>query len=115
MLPRSISRVAAVVVAALTPAVLHAQVAAPPRPATLQAVPRPTYDRVTVGGAFGGLSGAAHLDQASTADWRLGWIGSGYATAGPHPHPGLRAPGTSAPGTIPRATPPGRRTFHKRS
>jgi len=59
MLTRSISLVAAVVVAALTPAVLHAQVAAPPRPATLQAVPRPTYDRVTLGGGFGGRALAA--------------------------------------------------------
>src|SRR3989441_13235180 len=86
MLTRSISLVAAVVVAALTPAVLHAQVAAPPPTATLQAVPRPTYDRVTVGGAFGGPSGAAHLDQASTADWRVGSIGPGGPT--PRPHPG---------------------------
>src|SRR3989441_4487498 len=98
MLTRSISLVAAVVVAALTPAVLHAQVAAPPRPATLQAVSRPTYDRVTVGGAFGGLSGAAHLDQASTADWRLGWIGSGDAAPWVHPDVGIRARGNGAPG-----------------
>src|SRR3989442_2569146 len=92
MLTRSISLVAAVVVAALTPAVLHAQVAAPPRPATLQAVPPPTYDRVTVGGAFGGLSGAPHLDQASTAGWRLGWIGSVVRPRLPGPDGGTLAP-----------------------
>src|SRR2546428_10027091 len=101
MLTRSISLVAAVVVAALTPAVLHAQVAAPPRPATLQAVPRPTYDRVTLGGGFGGLSGAAHLDQASTADWRLGWIGSVGATPRLHPYVGLPAHRTLGPGKLP--------------
>src|SRR2546427_2675032 len=106
MLTRSISLVAAVVVAALTPAVLHAQVAAPPRTATLQAVPRPTYDRVTVGGAFGGLSGAAHLDEASTADWRLGWIGSVDATAWLHQYVGIRASGSLAPGSIPTPPPP---------
>src|SRR2546428_9531893 len=98
MLTRSISLVAAVVVAALTPAVLHAQVAAPPRPATLQAVPRPTYDRVTVGGAFGGLSGAAHLDQASTADWRLGRIRSGGPSPAAPPHRGALATRRRGPG-----------------
>src|SRR2546425_6049100 len=113
MLTRSISLVAAVVVAALTPAVLHAQVAAPPRPATLQAVPRPTHDRVTLGGGFGGLSGAAHLAQASTADWRLGWIGSADATARLPPHVGLRARGRRAPGRGPGPTPPGRGQFNK--
>src|SRR3989442_5085031 len=109
MLTRSISLVAAVVVAALTPAVLHAQVAAPPRPATLQAVPRPTYDRVTLGGGFGGLSGAAHLDQASTADWRLGWIGSVDAAAWLHQYRGISANGKLGQGRNPRAPPPWRR------
>ena len=113
MLTRSISLVAAVVVAALTPAVLHAQVAAPPRTATLQAVPRPTYDRVTLGGGFGGLSGAAHLDQASTADWRLGWIGSVDATAWLHQYVGIRASGSWAQDSIRSATLPGRGKFNK--
>src|SRR3989441_1350051 len=113
MLTRSISLVAAVVVAALTPAVRRAQVAARPWPATLQAVPRPTYDRVTVGGAFGGLSGAAHLDQASTADWRLGWIGSVDATAWLHQYVGIRASGSWAQDSIRSATLPRRRKFNK--
>ena len=112
MLTRSVSLVAAVV-AALTPAVLQAQVAAPPRPATLQAVPRPTYDRVTLGGAFGGLSGAAHLDQASAADWRLGWIGSVDATAWLHQYVGIRASGSWAQDSIRGATLPGRGKFNK--
>ena len=113
MLTRSISLVAAVVVAALTPAVVHAQVAAPPGPATLQAVPRPTYDRVTLGVAFGGLSGAAHLDQASTADWRLGWIGSVDATAWLHQYVGIRASGSWAQDSVRGATLPGRGKFNK--
>ena len=96
MLKRSIFLGAAVVAAALAPAALQAQVAAPPRPAALQPVPRPTSDRLTLGGGFGGLSGAAHLDQASTADWRLGWIGSVDATAWLHQYVGIRASGSWA-------------------
>src|SRR2546430_17461284 len=99
MLTRSIPLAAAVVVAALTPAVLHAQVAAPPRPATLQAVPRPTYDRVTLGGGFGGLSGAAHLDQASTADWRLRRDRPGGRDPRAAPSPGNFARGRRGGGT----------------
>ena len=51
---RSISLVAAALVALVAPVALRAQ-----------AGTRPTFDQVTVAGAFGGLSGAAHLDPAS--------------------------------------------------
>src|SRR6266516_3465376 len=49
---------------ATTPAALHAQ------------NPNPLADRFTVSAAFGGLSGAANLNDVGTADWRLGWAGS---------------------------------------
>src|SRR3989449_2375535 len=80
MLKRSIFLGAAALVAALAPTALNAQVGLRPTAVASQPGLRPSFDRVTVGGAFGGLSGAAHLDQAGTADWRLGWIGSGPAT-----------------------------------
>ena len=63
MLKRSISFVAAALVVALAPVTLRAQSTG-------------RFDNVTVGGAFGGLSGAANLDAAGTADWRLGWAAS---------------------------------------
>src|SRR3989442_11452743 len=80
MLKRSIFLGAAALVAALAPTALDAQVGLRPTAVASQPGLRPSFDRVTVGGAFGGLSGAAHLDQAGTADWRLGWIGSRPAT-----------------------------------
>src|SRR5207302_9441939 len=72
MLKRSIFLGAAALVAARAPTALHAQVGLRPTAVAPQPGLRPTFDRVTVGGAFGGLSGAAHLDQAGTTDWRLG-------------------------------------------
>src|SRR5256884_4497561 len=89
------------------------RVAAPPRPSTRGAGPRHTYDRVTLGGGFGGLSGAAHLDQASTADWRLGWIGSVDATAWLHQYVGIRASGSWAQDSVRGAPLPGRGKFNK--
>src|SRR2546429_4231162 len=89
------------------------RVAAPPRPSTRGAGPRHTYDRVTLGGGFGGLSGAAHLDQASTADWRLGWIGSVDATPWLHQYGGICASGIWAQDSLPGATLPGRGKLNK--
>ena len=62
MLKRSISLPSLALALTLAPAALAAQAAGPVTPAPW-----------TVGGAFGGLSGAANLDPAGTADWRLGW------------------------------------------
>src|SRR3989442_16003098 len=95
MSKRSLSLVTAVLVAALTPLALRAQ--------TSTAAPAAVHswsDRVTLGGAFGGLSGAANLNPAGTADWRLGWIGSIDGTGGLHPDLGLRPRGSSGPGRL---------------
>lgn len=54
MLQRTITRLATAFALALIPATLPAQA-------------------VTVAGSFGGLSGVANLNDAGTADWRLGW------------------------------------------
>ena len=67
MLKRTISLFSVALALAVTPLALHAQASTP-----LSASSRPIYDAVTVAGAFGGLSGAANLNQAGTADWRLG-------------------------------------------
>ena len=64
---------------AITPAVLHAQNRSP------------LADRITVSAAFGGLSGAANLNDAGTADWRLGWAGSLDASYWILPRVGLRS------------------------
>src|SRR3989441_1761354 len=91
MSKRSLSLVTAVLVAALTPLALRAQ--------TSTAAPAAVHswsDRVTLGGAFGGLSGAANLNPAGTADWRLGWIGSIDGTVWLHRNLGLRASGSWA-------------------
>src|SRR2546428_13277467 len=65
-------------------------------------------DRFTLGGAFGGLSGAANLNPAGTADWRLGWIGSIDGTVWLRRHIGIRASGSQAQDSLPRAAPTGR-------
>ena len=113
MLKRSIFLGAAALVAALAPTALPAQVGLRPTAVAPQPGLRPTFDRVTVGGAFGGLSGAAHLDQAGTTDWRLGWIGSVDATAWLHQYVGVRASGSWAQDSIRGATLPGRGKFNK--
>src|SRR2546430_13256760 len=51
-------------------------------------------DRFTLGGAFGGLSGAANLNPAGSADWRLGWIGSVDGQGRLNGNVGLRARGS---------------------
>src|SRR3989475_9360485 len=80
MLKRLISQPAVALALALAPAALGAQAAAPVTPASW-----------TVSGAFGGLSGAANLDQAGTADWRLGWAPSLNATGWVHENYSVRA------------------------
>src|SRR5581483_8847080 len=76
---------------------------------------RPTYDRVSVGGKFGGLSGAANLNDAGTADWRLGWAASVDGTVWLHRYVGVRASGAWGQDSIRGAAPGvvGRRKFNK--
>jgi len=101
MLKRSIFLGAAALVAALAPTALDAQVGLRPTAVASQPGLRPSFDRVTVGGAFGGLSGAA------------GWIGSVDATAWLHQYVGVRASGSWAQDSIRGATIPGRGKFNK--
>src|SRR2546422_7905064 len=86
MLKRTISLFSGALAVAVPPLALHAQ-ASPP----LSASSGPIYDAVTVGGAFGGLSGAPNLNQAGTADWRLGWAASLNATGWVNDYVGVRA------------------------
>src|SRR5258708_24519980 len=103
MSPRFVSNlVVALGVAVSAPLALRAQARTPaPEPVNSWS------DRFTLGGGFGGLSGAANLNSAGTADWRLGWIGSIDGTAGLQRNVGLRASGTWARGRGPGAPPPG--------
>lgn len=80
-----------------------------------QSADRPTYDVVTIGGRFGGLSGATDLNQANTADWRLGWATSVDVTVWLHRFVGVRANGTWGQDSIRGSTPSltGRRKFNK--
>src|SRR2546422_5050504 len=86
MLKPPISLFSVALALAVTPPALHAQASTP-----LSASSRPIYDAVTVAGAFGGLSGAANLNQAGTADWRLGWAASFDATGWVNDYVGVRA------------------------
>ncbi|HYR31295.1 MAG TPA: outer membrane beta-barrel protein [Gemmatimonadales bacterium] len=70
-------------------------------------------DRFTLGGAFGGLSGAANLNTAGTADWRLGWIGSIDGTVWLQRNVGIRASGSWAQDSLRGAALPGRGKFNK--
>lgn len=108
MSKRSLSLVAAALVVATLPAALRAQVNTTATTATLV---RPA--RFTVGGAFGGLSGAANLNPAGTADWRLGWVGSLDGTVWLQKYLGLRASGGFAQDSIRGATLTGRGKFNK--
>src|SRR5207237_923233 len=85
---RSMSLLSLALVLVVAPSALRAQISAP-----LAGSSRPVYDRFTVGGAFGGLSGAANLNQAGTADWRLGWAASLNATGWVNDYVGVRAEG----------------------
>jgi hypothetical protein len=69
--------------------------------------------RVTLGGAFGGLSGAANLNDAGTADWRLGWTASVDATAWLTDNFGVRATGGWAQDSLRGAALSGRGLFNK--
>src|SRR3989440_12924727 len=94
--------------ALLAPAALRAQAgAAPPAGIGLSS------GRVTLGGAFGGLSGAANLNPAGTTDWRLGWIGSVDGTVWLERHVGIRASGSWAQDSISNAALTGRGKFNK--
>jgi len=86
---------------ALSPAVLHAQ------------NPNPLADRFSVSAAFGGLSGAANLNDAGSADWRLGWAGSVDASYWILPRVGIRASGTWAQDSLRGGAITGRGTFNK--
>ena len=59
-------------------ALLTLALAVPLTPAALrgQSETSPVPPRFTVGGAFGGLTGATKLDASGTADWRTGWAAS---------------------------------------
>jgi outer membrane protein with beta-barrel domain len=78
-----------------------------------QATSRVSGERLTAAAAFGGLSGAANLNDAGTADWRLGWAASVNATYWVHPLIGLRASGNWAQDSVRSATIVGRGTFNK--
>jgi hypothetical protein len=110
MLNRSLSRSLTVAALALAPAALTAQ--NPPAPA--QAPGRsPLADQFTVAGAFGGLSGAADLNDAGTASWRLGWAGSVDATYWVLPRVGLRASGSWSQDSLESSAIVGRGKFNK--
>jgi opacity protein-like surface antigen len=99
MLNRSLSLLTVALAAALAPSALRAQAADP---------------QFTVAGAFGGLSGAADLNQAGrTADWRLGWVASVDGTYWVHRLVGVRATGSWAQDSIRGASLDGRGKFNK--
>src|SRR5262245_17689695 len=83
---RALSLSLALAAVVVTPAVLLAQ----------NPTPNPLADRFTVSASFGGLSGAANLNDAGSADWRLGWAGSADASYWILSRVGIRASGTWA-------------------
>jgi outer membrane protein with beta-barrel domain len=101
MLRRALSRSLTLAGLAVTPAALHAQ------------NPNPLADRFTLSAAFGGLSGAANLNDAGTADWRLGWAGSVDASYWILPRVGLRIGGTWAQDSLESGAITGRGKFNK--
>jgi hypothetical protein len=101
MLQRSISLFSALTALALAPAALPAQSLSP------------LGDRVTLAAAFGGFSGAADLNDAGTAQWRLGWAGSVDGTYWVLPHVGLRASGSWAQDSLRSTALSGRGKFNK--
>jgi len=108
MSKRTLSLVTAALVAALAPTALRAQ-----NSATSPAPGPARSNRVTLGGAFGGLSGAANLNPAGTVDWRLGWIASIDGTVWLRRHVGIRASGSWAQDSIRGAALTGRGKFNK--
>src|SRR5256884_5631906 len=110
MFSRLIAVSTAAALALVAPAALRAQT---PTPSRASLGLGSAAGRFTLGGAFGGLSGAANLNPAGTADWRLGWIGSIDGTAWLNRNVGVRASGSWAQDSI-RGTPlTGRGTFNK--
>lgn len=101
MLKGLLSSSTALLALALVPAALHAQ------------SPNPLADRFTIAGAFGGLSGAATLNQSGTADWRLGWAGSVDASYWVLPRVGVRLSGTWAQDSLRGGSLTGRGKFNK--
>ena len=83
MLQRTISFITATLTLGVAPVALHAQ-----------ADGRPTTDRYTIAGAFGGLSRPDRLNRSSGPDWRQGWSGSMDATYWFDRHWGVRAGST---------------------
>jgi hypothetical protein len=73
---------------------------------------RPAWDRYTVAGAFGGLSGPDRLNGAGAPDWRQGWAGSVDGTYWLSRNVGLRAGSTLAQDRARSATISGE-TFNK--
>jgi len=113
MLKRWISLPAIALALALAPAALRAQVGIRPTAVEARTGFRPAIDQVTLGGSFGGLSGAANLDQAGTADWRLGWAASVDATLWLHRYLGVRGSGSWAQDSLRGASLVGRGKFNK--
>jgi hypothetical protein len=76
---------------------------------------RPKFDLVTLAGSFGGFSELANLNDAGTADWRIGWSAQADISVWLHQYVGLRASGSwaqdSIRGTV--AAPGTRRKFNK--
>lgn len=101
MLKRSLFLALALAAVALTPTALNAQSS------------NPLADRVSVAAAFGGLSGAASLNPAGTADWRLGWAGSIDASYWILPRLGVRVSGTWAQDSLRGGAIAGRGKFNK--
>src|SRR3989442_7287582 len=101
MLRRSLTLPLTLAALAVSPAALHAQ------------NNNPLADRLTVSAAFGGLSGAANLNSAGTADWRLGWAGSLDASYWILPRVRLRIGGARAPDSPPTRGVTGRRELNQ--
>ena len=101
MLTRSLSLALTLAALVITPAAMRAQNS------------NPLADRFTVSAAFGGLSGAANLNPAGTADWRLGWAGSLDASYWILPRLGLRIGGTWAQDSLESGAIAGRGKFNK--
>ena len=101
MLRRSLALSLALAAIAVSPAALHAQNS------------NPLADRFTVSAAFGGLSGAANLNSAGTADWRLGWAGSLDASYWILPRVGVWIGGTWAQDSLRSGAITGRGKFNK--
>lgn len=100
MLTRSLAPYAVGLALALAPAAARAQGAQP-------------FDRLTVAGVFGGLSAVSDLNDAGTADWRLGWAGAVNATYWFTNYFGARVGGGWAQDSLRGATLTGRGKFNK--